>query len=161
MPPDPIHHLQTAARRAGKHLAPHRPISSVVLKDRHGFDVAALPVPDGDDPAAAEPITASAPLAVAGWDFAGPVPRFDGTLVPVHGRKASVLRVMVESSRPMNVDDLRPAWEGTIVEEGSIRWMVADLRKALKVLFPGLEDPIASSPEGYVLQIRVVRQFES
>jgi hypothetical protein len=149
---DPIHHLQTAARRAGQHIAPHRPIAKVRLEDFQGLEVASLSVPSGADEI---PETVPEPLAVPGWDFTGAVPRFDGTLVPISGQKLRLLRVLAESEGPLPVDELRrKAWKDPRTVDVTIRWTIGKLGDVLREAFPGLETPITNGIDGYSLALR-------
>lgn len=155
--PDPFRQLQAAARRCGRHALPGVAIGRVVILDANGKKVVDLAIPPDMD-SHPEPLAntvRAAPAPRPGWDFSGPTPRFDGTDVPIHGRKADLLRVLAEKNGPATVDDLRAAWDGYQVEEGTVRWTVGELRKALRELFPGLEgEPVTSGPGGYVLVIR-------
>lgn len=145
---DPVHGLQSFARKFGKHVAPSRAVSKVTISDHVG-EIASLHVSATDEPMIEEEAKAK-----PGWDFTGLRPRFDGTLVDISGRKLALLRLLVEADRPLSVDELRPAWEGSQVEENSIRWQIMELRKALKSQFPGLDEPIATTTDGYKLTIR-------
>ncbi len=149
---DPTHALQEAARRYISHVHPGETIRRIRLVSVTGetLGTVLVPPPRGED---AVPIVDPV-KAKSGWDFAGPVPRFDGAIVPVHGRKADLLRVLAGANGPLTTEQLRPAWDGSIVEESAIRWQVMELRKALKLLFPGLEQPVLTTPEGYLLNIR-------
>lgn len=145
--PDPAHGLQSSARKFAKHVAPHRQPKKVTVSDEFGV-IGTLAV--GAEP---EAIVIAVSAAKAGWDFTGPVPRFDGTLVQLHGRKAEILKLLVDARGPVPAKIIRDALDAHM-SEGTARWHVGDLRDALAVLFPGLDEPISTTPEGYLLQIR-------
>lgn len=142
---DPAHDLQSAARKFGKHVAPHRPAATVTISDGFG-NIASLPIVEVE-------VTKAELVARGGWDFSEAVPRFDGTIVPVHGRKAEILRLLAESKTPLLAKTIRDALDPHM-SEGTARWHVGDLRDALAALFPGLADPIETTGEGYVLHLR-------
>ncbi len=152
-PSDPVRLLQSAARLAGRHVAPGVQIGRVTLTDISGEKVLHLTIPPAgtDEPVAID----TTPELLPGWSFSGGTARFDGTDVPIRGRKLDVLRVLACADGPLRFDDLRPAWGGYPAEESTIRWTLAELRKDLKRLFTELDgDPIESGTAGYTLVIR-------
>lgn len=144
---DPLHALQAAARSYGQHVLPGVQIERVIVVAAGGVKIASVAVPLCGPPAIV-------PVAAEGWDFAPGETRFDGVLIPIHGQKLALLKVLAEADGPLTVEQLKVAWLDGIAEDGTIRWTLGELRKALKLLFPGLDDPITSGPEGYSLALR-------
>ena len=143
---DDIAALQRLAFLVGRQLAPNDTPVEVILKGRAGR-IAKLPALESI--AEQPPVR---PAVVPGWDFGAGGPRLDGTPVPIHGRKAELLRILAANG-PLHVKALRDLWDKHM-EEGTVRWWIGDLRKTLSQLFPGLDEPIATTDDGYVLQIR-------
>lgn len=151
---DPVRSLQLAARVAGRHVAPGIQIVRVVLIDVSGERVLAVNVPLGE--ASEGPTIDATPEPRPGWDFAGKV-KFDGTTVPITGRKVAVLKLLAEARKPLTVDDLKAAWDGDEVSDENVRWTVGELRKLLLKEFPDWTgtDPIKGTKgEGYELMVK-------
>jgi hypothetical protein len=105
-------------------------------------------------PVSAPPAQVAAPPVVAGWALREGRAYYDGRLVQVGGRRYDVLAILIgrETAR---THELRAGWDGYQVEESSVRWQVAELRKTLKALFPEFEgEPIISTTTGYRLVLR-------
>ncbi|WP_439627580.1 hypothetical protein [Gemmata sp.] len=149
---DPIRQLQVSAQNAARHLTGAQ-ADRVVVFDLAGRKLLDMAVPvtsvaagggGGEEPEAAE----------AGWSERKGRVYFDGTLVPLSGRKLDLLKVLIRED-VADVDQLRPAWKGSVVEVKTIQWTVGELKKSLKELFgdfPG--DIIVPTGSGYSLQLR-------
>ena len=149
---DPLREFQAAARRYARHVLPGSVPRRVIVIDERGERIADVRIPnDGGD---VWPTPESLATPKAGWDFSGAVPRFDGAIVSIHGKKLDLLRLLVEANSPLSIDKLRAAWDGYPAEESTIRWTLGELRKSLTQLFPGLEEPVPSGPGGYTIAIR-------
>lgn len=149
--------LQAAARKFASLIAPD--ITRIVLHGPAGKSVS-IAIPKGEStPPTVATLTPStleppSPAPTPGWDFSHPVARFDGSPVPIHGRKRDLLKLLASSPIPLKVPELKVAWNPPDPEDGTVRWFLGDLRRALKALFTELEDPISTTPAGYVLTIR-------
>ena len=144
--------LQQAARRYALSVAPDSRPDVVQVRDVNKKMIVALTLPVRDG---AEIELGPALGPRAGWDFAGPVAKFDGESIPITGRKLDLLKALAGEEGPVSTERLREAWGGYAVEETTVRWTVGELRKALKVSFPGFDgDPITTEGAGYSLQIR-------
>lgn len=148
--PNDLPALQRLAFLVGRQIAPNDTPVELVLKLASGRK-ARLPVLEQH-----EPVAATEAEVRPGWDFSRRVPRYDGVEYPeIAGRPLAVLRVLAEANGPVNVDELRKAWDGYAADESTIRGAVAALRKKLVKLFPDFEgDPIISTGAGYGLEIR-------
>jgi hypothetical protein len=145
--PDPVHHLQHAARCVGSHLAPGVAVRRVAVFDEQGRTILDVLVPPG--------VPEKPPEALPGWDFSGNAPRFDGEQKKILGRSLQLLRVLAETDGPVSAEQLRAAWPDYTPSESTIRNQVADLRKRLKTAFPSWEgECITSTGAGYQLHIR-------
>ena len=118
----------------------------VVILDKNSDRIAEVRIPPCEDE------KAIIPTAPPGWDFSGAVPRFDGTLVPLTGRKLEILRLLADGP-PLQGKEIRDKLD-PLMSEGTARWHVGDLRDALAKLFPGLAEPIENTSEGYRLTLR-------
>lgn len=145
---DPTRDCQAEIRRYIKHVSPGAVLKKVKFFGEGKTPIATLPIPFAD-----ETVVTKATIAKRGWDFSDTIPRLDGTIVPVSGRNAEVLKVLAESRGPVPGKVLRDALDPHM-SEGTVRWHISSLRDALKTMFPGLEEPIETTPEGYSLQIR-------
>jgi hypothetical protein len=146
---DTAHALQEAARNFARHIAPSTLITHLTIHGPTG-KIVTLPLPEER----AEPVTDPEAAAIPGWDFSRPTPRFDGTVVPIHGRKLDVLKVLAASPVPLTILQLKAAWHDYEAEDGTVRWTIGDLRRTLRELFTDLDDPVHNGPEGYSLTIR-------
>ena len=151
---DPIKRLQIIAREAALHINPDSRAKAVIIIDANGDQIVRINVQGSNGGHAASLKEEPTPIVESGWSERNGKIYFDGTPIPLAGRQLDLLRVLIEKESA-TVDELRPAWKGSIVEESTIRWTVGELKKSLKKLFgdfPG--DLIKSSGEGYSLQLR-------
>lgn len=150
-PNDYIRDLQAAARAAAEHCA-HQSATSVAVFGGGTQLLINVAVPAGPDSKGKVP--EPPPLDAPGWHVTDRAAALDGTPVALTRRQLDVLRVLVGCDIA-SADDLRAAWDGYPAEEGTIRWQVGELRKALKRQFgdfPG--DLIESTGTGYRLLLR-------
>ena len=143
--------LQQAARVVARLLSGLEAVS-VTVRVAHEIDLITLAVLPGDGDET-EPPALPPPPPPRGWDFSTSVPRFDGTLVPIHGRQGDLLRVLALADGPLTIDGLRKAWGTYPAEETTVRWTIGKLRESLAAHFK-LEETIASGPAGYSLLMK-------
>lgn len=155
---DPLHELQSAARKYAAHVLPGVVARRLIILDEHRERIAEVRIPacaEGETVGVGPAPPTIAPLALPGWDFSAPTPRFDGQPIAIHGRKRDLLKLLAESPIPLSVEQMKAAWGPDYTPEpGSVRWTVGDLRRALTSLFPGCGDPVHNDDAGYSLTIR-------
>lgn len=153
MPTDPLHDLQSAARRYARHVLPGSVARRIIIVDEHRERIAEVRIPACEDRDAAPSLV---PDVRPGWDFTSRIARYDGTECPdIVGRPLAVLRVLAEANGPVSVDELRAAWDGYQADESTIRGAVASLRRKLAKLWPDWEgEIIVSTGAGYGLELR-------
>lgn len=147
---DPLRTLQAAARAAAEHVSPGQRARRVIVFGDDGgklLDAAVPACPAGGE-------SHAPPAGVPGWSVRDGRAYFDGTLVPITGRRLDVLRVLIEKE-VATVDDLRVAWEPYRPEDGSVRWTVGELKKSLREAFGEFDGEIvAATGGGYQLKLR-------
>jgi hypothetical protein len=147
---DPLQRLQAAARAAAEHYSAGHPARRVIVLGEDGAKLIDANVPL----CACQPAPAPEPDEVPGWAVRNGRAYFDGTLVPISGRKLDVLRVLIDKE-VASVDDLRAAWADYRPEDSSVRWTVTELRKALKAAFSDFDgELIQTTGHGYALTLK-------
>lgn len=153
MPPprDPLRELFLAALFAAHQMGFAERPTRVVLYCREKRKIVDLEIPLTISPNDQAHVEEDVP---AGWSIIGNAVMFGGQRIPIAGRKLDVLRVLIEKE-VATLEDLRAAWGGTVIEDGTIRWQIVELRKTLAAAFPDYPgDTIPATGNGYSLQIR-------
>lgn len=180
-PLDTLPVLQNAAREWARLADPCGSVVRISIHWAHG-DTSTLPMPALQPrpappaPPVAVPLAAPAPPP-PGWDVSGRVAKYNGipfdgrgpSGVRIVGRKLHTLRPLVEASEPIKIADFNKSFQAADLEEGrvkagqecdcedgSIRWQVGDLRRALREAFPSFDGDRVHNIRGvgYTLMVR-------
>lgn len=147
MSANPLHDLRQAARAAAEHACPGTFAARVALLDQDGGSILEIRLPSAAAPEEAEG------LDEGGWQIVGGQVVFGGRELKISPRELDVLRLLIVG-RILGPDQLRPAWGGYRVEDGTIRWIVGRLRKSLQEQVPDAGTVIETTGRGYRLVLR-------